>query len=148
MILDNMMAYSEVYEILNLLETEYFERVPKKVRDFFAEERLKEYKPKISIDIPLTEQNLQRETIVLLAILNLNYWCDTTVEKKNALNELVNNEQAKKEVEEKYNPDNLFNNKKKYTEKNELSTDLIVYKEENFVRRLLNKIKQLLKKDR
>ena len=77
MILDTMMAYSEVYEILNLLDKDYKEKVPDKVRTFFEEERLKDYKPEIDTDTPLIDQNLKRETIVLLAILNLNYWCDT-----------------------------------------------------------------------
>ena len=45
MILDTMMAYSEVYEILNLLDKDYKEKVPDKVRTFFKEERLKDYKP-------------------------------------------------------------------------------------------------------
>ena len=45
--LDNMMAYSEIYEILNLMEDEDKERVPQEVRDFFEEQRMKEYKPNI-----------------------------------------------------------------------------------------------------
>ena len=73
MMLDTMMAYSEVYEILNLLDKEYKEKVPDKVRTFFEEERLKDYKPEIDVDTPLIDQNLKRDTIVLLAILNLNY---------------------------------------------------------------------------
>ena len=75
--LDNMMAYSEIYEILNLMEDEDKERVPQEIRDFFKEQRMKEYKPKIRTDIPLTEQNLIRETVVLLTILVINYWCDS-----------------------------------------------------------------------
>ena len=111
MMLDTMMAYSEVYEILNLLDEKYKEKVPDKVRKFFAEERLKDYKPEIDVNTPLIEQNLNRETIVLLAILNLNYWCDTPEEKQEILDELSNNEKEKEELLEKYNPDNLFKNK-------------------------------------
>ena len=150
MILDTMMAYSELYEILNLLDKDYKEKVPDKVRTFFEEERLKDYKPEIDTDTPLIDQNLKRETIVLLAILNLNYWCDTPEEKQEILDELSNNEKEKKELLEKYNPDNLF--KKKQNKANEEpmqeSTELIVYKETNFVIKLLNKIKQLFKKNK
>lgn len=35
MVMENMLAYAEIDEILNLLEDDYRERVPKKVRDFF-----------------------------------------------------------------------------------------------------------------
>ena len=113
---DNMMAYSEIHEILNLMEDEDKERVPQEVRDFFEEQRMKEYKPKIRTDIPLTEQNLKRETVVLLTILVINYWCDSEEEKQSFIDELEKNEKVKKELQEKYNPDNLFKNRKKTKE--------------------------------
>lgn len=78
---NSSLAYSEVYAILNMIEDEYKERVPKNVMDFFEEERDKEYNPIIDVNIPLEKQNLKRKTIVLLAILNLNYWCDSEEEK-------------------------------------------------------------------
>ena len=90
--MDNMLAYSEVYEILNLMEDEYRKRVPQKVIDFFDDERMKEYKPEIRVDIPLEEQKIKRETIILLAILNINYWCDTEEEKQKFQDELILNE--------------------------------------------------------
>lgn len=150
MILDTMMAYSEVYEILNLLDKEYKEKVPEKIITFFKEERLKDYKPEIDTDIPLIDQNLKRETIVLLAILNLNYWCNTPEEKQEILDELAKNEKEKQELLDKYNPDNLFNKKqnKANEEPMQESTEIIVYKETNFVIKLLNKIKQLFKKNK
>ena len=151
MMLDTMMAYSEVYEILNLLDKEYKEKVPDKVRTFFEEERLKDYKPEINVDIPLIDQNLKRETITLLAILNLNYWCDTPVEKQEALDELANNEKEKQEVLEKYNLDNLFKNKQNDAIENEKTINaqevsLIEYKKPNFIQKLLSKIARLFKK--
>lgn len=75
-------AYSEVCEILNMLEEEYASRVPEKIRSFFEEERDTEYKPTINANIPLEQQNLNRETMVVLAMLNLNYWCDSEEEKQ------------------------------------------------------------------
>lgn len=151
MMLNNMMAYSEVYEILNLLEVEYMEKVPEKVRNFFEEERLKEYKPEIKVDTPLTEQNLQRETIVLLAILNLNYWCDSEDEKQEFLNELAKNEKEKKDLEEKYNPDNLFKNKKydnieDVENRNKENVSLVEYKKQNLFKRILEKITGFFKR--
>ena len=114
--LDDMMAYSEIFEILSLMEEEDKEKVPQEVRDFFEEQRMKEYKPKIRTDIPLTEQNLRRETVVLLTILVINYWCDSEEEKQSFIDELEKNEKIKKEIQEKYNPDNLFKNRKKTKE--------------------------------
>ena len=130
--LDNMMAYSEIFEILSLMEDEDKERVPQEVRDFFEEQRMKEYKPKIRTDIPLTEQNLKRETVVLLTILIINYWCDSEEEKQSFINELEKNEKIKKELAEKYNSDSLFKNKKTNEENvmQQISDiDMIQYKE-------------------
>ena len=140
MVMENMLAYAEIDEILNLLEDDYRERVPKKVRDFFKEEKMKDYHPEIDIEKPLIEQNLKRETMVLLAILNLNYWCENEKEKQRFLNELDKNEEEKKELEEKYNPDNLF--KKKQDESTENNLQIIEYKKPNFIQILLTKIKK------
>lgn len=145
MVMENMLAYAEIDEILNLLEDDYRERVPKKVRDFFKEEKIKDYHPEIDIEKPLIEQNLKRETMVLLAILNLNYWCENEEEKQRFLNELDKNEEEKKELEEKYNPDNLF--KKKQDESTENNLQIIEYKKPNFIQILLTKIKKILKRE-
>ena len=143
--MENMLAYAEIDEILNLLEDDYRERVPKKVRDFFKEEKIKDYHPEIDIEKPLIEQNLKRETMVLLAILNLNYWCENEEEKQRFLNELDKNEEEKKELEEKYNPDNLF--KKKQDESTENNLQIVEYKKPNFIQILLTKIKKFLKRE-
>jgi hypothetical protein len=143
--MENMLAYAEIDEILNLLEDDYRERVPKKVRDFFKEEKIKDYHPEIDIEKPLIEQNLKRETMVLLAILNLNYWCENEEEKQRFLNELDKNEEEKKELEEKYNPDNLF--KKKQDESTENNLQIVEYKKPNFIQILLTKIKKILKRE-
>ena len=142
--LDNMMAYSEIFEILSLMEDEDKERVPQEVRDFFEEQRMKEYKPKIRTDIPLTEQNLKRETVVLLTILIINYWCDSEEEKQSFINELEKNEKIKKELAEKYNSDSLFKNKKTNEENvmQQISDiDMIRYKEN-----IITKLKEWFRK--
>ena len=152
MLMDNMIAYAEIDEILNLLEDKYREKVPEKVRTFFKEEKMVDYKPTIDVNTPLIQQNLKRETIVLLAILNINYWCENEEEKQFFLNELAKNEEEKKRLEEKYNPDNLFKNKNN----NDVSPDKIVepqnismveYKKQGIFKRILDKITRFFKKN-
>lgn len=106
---------------------------------------MKDYHPEIDIEKPLIEQNLKRETMVLLAILNLNYWCENEEEKQSFLNELNKNEEEKNELEEKYNPDNLF--KKKQDESIQNNLQIIEYKKPNFIQRLLTKIKKFFKRE-
>lgn len=146
--MDSCLAYSEVYEILNLLEDEYKERVPKEVIEFFEQERDKEYYPIIDVNIPLEKQNLKRKTMVVLAILNLNYWCDSEEEKQAILDNFAENEKkkqlAEKELAEKYNPDNLFKKRNKIEDTTEIS--IVEYKKKNFIQKLLSKIAGFFKK--
>ena len=141
-------AYSEVYAILNMIEDEYRERVPKNVINFFEEERDKEYNPIIDVNIPLEKQNLKRKTIVLLAILNLNYWCDSEEEKQEILDSFAKNEELKrlkeKELTENYNINNLFNKIENTENKTEVS--LIEYKEQNLIQKIISKIKSLFRR--
>lgn len=153
MVENNIKAYSEIYSIINLLEDEYLEKIPKKVIDFFDEERDKEYNPIIDVDVSLFEQNLQRKTVVLLIILKLNYWCSSEEEKQEIIDNLYKNKQIKmqneKEIEEQYNIDNIFNKKNEVREKITESSEnmqLVEYKEQGFIKRLLNKIMIFFKK--
>lgn len=144
-----MIAYAEIDEILNLLEDEYKEKIPKNVRNFFKKEKNNDYIPQIDTGKPLIEQNLKRETLVLLAILNLNYWCKSEEEKQEFLNKLAENEKEKKELEERYNPENLFKNKVKNNNANNLYEEklqMIEYKKQNFIQRLLGRIARFFKK--
>lgn len=145
---NSSLAYSEVYEILNMIEDEYKERVPKNIIDFFEEERDKEYNPIIDVNITLEKQNLKRKTIVLLAILNLNYWCDSEEEKQEILDSFAKNEELKrlkeKELTENYNINNLFNKIENTENKTEVS--LIEYKEQNFIQKIISKIKSLFRR--
>ena len=146
--MNSSLAYSEVYEILNLLEDEYKNRVPKKVIEFFERERDEKYNPIIEIDVPLDKQNLKRETMVLLAILNMNYWCDNEDEKQEMLKSFNENEVSKKlkekELAEKYNPDNLFKKNEIHEVIEEVA--MVEYKEPNCIQKIISKIKSLFRR--
>lgn len=92
---NNSKAYSEVYQIVNMMEKIYLDKIPKNVLDFLDEARDKEYQPIIEINKPLNEQKLQRYTMVLLAILDLNYWCDSEEEKRELLDMFNRNTEIK-----------------------------------------------------
>ena len=88
--------------------------------------------------------------MVLLAVLKLNYWCKDEKEKQAFLNELDENE---REYNEKYNPDNLFNNQKnnysKVTETSNKENILpIKYKDKNIILRFLEKITKFFKRSK
>ena len=72
---------------------------------FIKEEKDNNYKPNINPELPLEEQNILPETIDILALLKLNYWCNE--EEKKELLELLNKNEQKfqKEAKEKYDID-------------------------------------------
>lgn len=137
--------YSEVYSILNLLGESYIKKLPVSLIDMIKEERRQDYNPKYDSIINLEQQNIKRETLSMLAIFHLNYWCGSE-EEKNELKTLfkTNEEKYQTEIREKYNPDNLFKKSSlqqdEYTTTNEVA--MVEYKEP-FLKRIIDKIKRI-----
>ena len=147
---DIKMAYCEVDMILGQMEEEYVNKIPSELRKLFKEQKRMDYSPEIKADIPLADQNLMRKTIAILAMLNLNYWCEDEKEKQDLIQMYSENDRKREEeLREKYNPDNLFKKKdievEEVTENTE-SKELIEYKKENFFKMILRKISSIFKK--
>ena len=140
--------YSEVYSILNLLGNSYITKLPKSLFKMIEEEKSSTYNPQYSEDQSLSEQNKKRESLSMIALFHLNYWCNSD-EEKEQLKQLFkdNKEKHQAEIREKYNPDNLFKNNKQETiqEANVNSNNLaIVEYKESILKKFINKIKSLL----
>lgn len=142
--------YSEVYQVLNLLGNEYIDKLPKSLFNMLEEKRNINYEPKYTEDIPLNKQNIKKETLSIIALLHLNYWCENSNEK-NELNQMLkdNENRYQNELRKKYNPDNIFKNRNKKDEikenivQNEVA--LVVEYEEPIFKKLINKIKKIFK---
>lgn len=134
--------YSEVYQVLNLLGNEYIDKLPKSLFNMLEEKRNINYEPKYTEDLPLNKQNIKKETLSIIALLHLNYWCENANEK-NELNQMFKNNEDRyqDELRKKYDPDNIF---KKHVQENIIKNEvgLVEYKESIF-KRLINKIKSL-----
>ena len=140
-------AYAEVNEILSLMDNKYIEKIPVKMRKMFENERQKDYNPEIKVNIPLDEQNLQRKTFAILAMLNLNYWCEDEEEKQKLIQIYAENDKIREEeLREKYNPDNIFKKKNTNEQTENNNVALIEYREGNFIKRILKMIINLYKK--
>lgn len=85
-------AYAEVDEILKYMPKEYLDKVPIKFRKLFSECKLKNYTVKINPDKPLSEQPVIYDTLVIIAILKYNFWCETEEEKKKMMEQMKENE--------------------------------------------------------
>ncbi len=70
-------AYSEVTEIINLLdEDDRKEDTFKFKKIFLKKKEIKKYNKTIDLSVSMKEQGLKRETIAIIAMLNLNYICN------------------------------------------------------------------------
>lgn len=140
--------YSEVYSILNLLGSSYITKLPKSLFKMIEEEKSSTYNLQYSEDQSLSKQNIKRESLSMIALFHLNYWCNSDEEKEQLKQLLKNNEEKHQaEIREKYNPDNLFKNNKQETiqEANVNSNNLaIVEYKESILKKFINKIKSLL----
>lgn len=99
-------AYSEVIEILKLVDDERLEKIPFEFVQLIKANSDPQYKPKISKDISLDDQNLRDETYAILAWIANKYWGEEIYstedfkEKESIKNEEKEPEEVKK-VEEK-----------------------------------------------
>ena len=139
-------AYSEIYEILNLMEEEYVNKVPQKLRDLFKMEKEDNFSVNINTDKPLENQNLQKDTLTILAILYINYWSESDEEKQELIKLFRD---VDKRNEEFYSTENLFKKQEKKANLNENTTNLqLIVQKNNFFIKIINKIKNLFKKNK
>lgn len=141
-------AYAEICTVLQYMPDEYVKKIPERIIKLFQTEKLENYEVNINKSNPLDKNYLSRETMVIIAMLNYQYWCPNQKVKKD-LNKIYNsnNEKYQKEIEERYNTDNLFKNRR--TEEKEVKEEsqaLVEYKEKTFIQRIFDKIKRIFKR--
>ena len=71
-----MIAYTEVDEVINLMDEQLKDKIPNKLRKLINENKLSDYNVIINPNIPLKEQKISRKALAILAVINYNYWCN------------------------------------------------------------------------
>ena len=138
-------TYSEIDEFLELLDEKTRNEVPTKLREFFKKEKDNNYHKGIDPNISIKEQNLKKETLALIALLNLQYWCKDEKKKERLKQVYSSNENRhQEELREKYNPDNIFKNAN--TEKVKEEVALIEVKEDKWYKKLFNFFRKIIRK--
>lgn len=138
-------AYTEVDNFIELLDEYHKNKIPKKLREFFKNEKEKKYIKNIYRNIPIKEQNLLQETLSIIAFLNLQYWCDDEEERKRLRKIYTENEKTSiKQERLKYDINNIFKERRK--EVIDVGTKdnvaMIRYKD-SLIQRIINKIKKI-----
>lgn len=140
-------AYCEVDAILEHMEDIYVTKIPSELRQLFKEQKNDEYIPQIDWNIPLNEQNLMRKTIAILAMLNLDYWCEDEEERQQLRQLYKNNDKVLEDSVEKYGVESLFKQPEIKEDKvSDTRTELVEVKQESFIKKILRKISTWFKK--
>ena len=110
-------AYAEILEILDYMEEEYVNKIPQKLINVIKENASNTYERHLDANVPLEEQEISEKTTAILAMLMLNYWCESP-EQKQELTDMFNENERKyqEELQRKYDPNNIFNNNPKPVE--------------------------------
>lgn len=135
---------NEVVSVLNYMEQDLVKKIPIKFLDFLKN-LAKDSNKKINIDLnkSLLEQNISEESKDLIGLIYYNYLIDEN-EKRQILKIWSNNEREyQKNLENKYNLDNIF----KINLDNENNSELpVVIKKEKLLDKIIKFIKNIFAK--
>ena len=135
-------AFTEILEILTYISKEDYEKIPNNLIEIFENNSNKMYKFKYDYKKSLEEQGCSNITKTILSLLYRDYWAADDEKRELLLEEKSLKGKYQNELREKYNPDNLFKNKKE-TMKNDMENKeenkVIIY-EESTLKKIVNKI--------
>lgn len=141
-------AYKEVIEVLKYTKREDVNKIPKSRILLWRINMNKDYDFKIDTTKILEEQNLSKEAKAIIANIFKKYWATDYQKERIEAKEKYDIEQMEKEKYQKYNPDDIFKNRKQNIQQEEVASEtvsMVEYKEPLF-KRILNKIKNIFNK--
>lgn len=137
-------AYTELYEILKNISENDLNKIPNEILNMLEEKRDKEYEFKLQENIEFENQELLRETKILLAILYRDYWA--TKEEKEKIMQKWKSDIIKSEEEKKIKYNKLFKNKKEQISEQKNDNNLpIEVKKESVFEKIISFIKKYFK---
>lgn len=145
-------AYSEaaveVLDILKHTRKEDVNKIPKKFIEFLENNKSKTYIANLDHTKAIKEMELKPKTQALLGLIYLKYWANEEEKLEFRKKARKNEVNYQKELNEKYNPDNLFKNKEKIivSDDNKTNMTLQKVKKETFIQRVIQKIKEIFRR--
>lgn len=141
-------AISETLHYLKGIKQSDIDKIPNKFMDFLRNNESPNYKCNFDYTKPLSELELMDETKGLIAMICLNYWCETETQKNNFKKHISENEtKYQEELRKKYNPNDIFKYK---TEKdninNTTNSNLPIEVKKNIITKIINYIKSMFYK--
>ena len=137
-------AAAETLSVLENINTIDIKKIPQSFLDFLAELSSKEDRPELDYSKPIEELNLKEKTREILGYIYINWW--STKEEKELCDKMINNKRKNNNVgtNVKYEVDDIFKARKNNvlvnnTENTEIK-EIVEYKEETFIKKIINKI--------
>ena len=139
-------AFAEVDEILKMMPIDLLSKIPSKFRQVISENKSNDYI--VNIKEPLEEEQLKEETIVILGLIYRDFLASPEEREELQLRDAEELKRIEQEMQEKYDMQNIFDKRKtsKIENEEQNSTDLIIYKKQGFVSRLIDLIKGFFKR--
>lgn len=136
-------AFAEVLEVIEHSTNSIKEKIPKKIIDFFIENKDNTYLVKIDFFKSNWEDYIKDETQAILALIYRDYIVSKDKKQELLLEEKEEQIRIENELKEKYNTNNIFKNKH-ISNDEDLSDSIamIVYKE-SFLKKLFRRIKNI-----
>ena len=141
-------AFAEVDEILKIMPIDLLSKIPVQFRQVISENKAQNYK--VDIQEPLDEEKLKEETVVILGLIYRDFLASPEAREQLQAQDAEELLRIEEEMQQQYNMENIFKKRKsgKASQNDELSTDLILYEEQGFLKKLFNLIKGLFNKNK
>lgn len=138
-------AYREVIEILKYTNKDDVNKIPSDKILLWRDNMKEDYNFEIDEEKPLSEQNISKEARAILANIFKQYWATDYQKERIETKEKYDVEQIEKEKYAKYNPNDIFKNRKQETSKdgNISNTVAMVEYKESIFKRIIDKIKRI-----
>lgn len=132
--------------ILEYTSEELKNKIPKKFLDFLQSIQSKTYKFEYDKTKKLDEQKLKPKTRGLIALVYQDYICNEAEKEEYIQKSQKLIKQIEESKREKYNPNDIFKDKKIETDKDTTNTVEIVEYKESIIKRIIRKIKNIFTK--
>lgn len=139
-----MDAFSEVNAILNIMPSNLFNKIPLKFRQMISEYKNNSYNPRI--EEPVENFELKDETKIILSLIYRDFLCSNEEKERLKARDAQKLQEEEEQLREKYNPDNIFNNRKTENVETVAEPVAMIEHRESFFSRIINKIKNIFRR--
>lgn len=136
-------AFTEIDEIFKIMPIDLLSKIPIQFRNIISENKAQDYK--IKIQEPLEEEKLKKETVVILGLIYRDFLASPEEREQLQLRDAEELQKIEQDLQKQYDTEEIFKKRKK---QNQEETEMVVYKEPSFAKKLFNLIKGIFKRNK